>query len=196
MENLIEQLRLVASGAGADRRRDDRAGLLHALDRHCRGHHGRDHVLCCRRCRRSCRRSCSRRSRSRRARSTGDFVRPLAEHRDDQPLLNRRGARMVGRRVVIVEPIVNGRGKVQASAMARGLPKGRICRRAAKSKSSAAEGTIAEGARGRLSCARRPARFELAPPGPSRKRARARHSARGLHAAIMRAREMRTPDRP
>ncbi len=41
------------------------------------------------------------------------FVRPLAEQRNDQPLLNRRGARMVGRRVVIVEPIVNGRGKVK-----------------------------------------------------------------------------------
>jgi inner membrane protein len=41
------------------------------------------------------------------------FIRPLAEHRDDQPLLNRRGERMVGRRVVIVEPIVNGRGKVR-----------------------------------------------------------------------------------
>ena len=41
------------------------------------------------------------------------FVRPLAELRNDQPLLNRRGERMVGRRVVIVEPIVNGRGKVK-----------------------------------------------------------------------------------
>ena len=41
------------------------------------------------------------------------FVRPLAEIRNDEPLLNRRGARMVGRRVVIVEPIVNGRGKVK-----------------------------------------------------------------------------------
>ena len=41
------------------------------------------------------------------------FVRPLAELRNDQPLLNRRGERMVGRRVVIVEPIVNGRGKVE-----------------------------------------------------------------------------------
>jgi membrane protein implicated in regulation of membrane protease activity len=41
------------------------------------------------------------------------FLRPLAEHRDDQPLLNRRGQRMVGRRVVVVEPIVNGRGKVK-----------------------------------------------------------------------------------
>ncbi len=41
------------------------------------------------------------------------FVRPLAELRNDEPLLNRRGARMVGRRVVIVEPIVNGRGKVK-----------------------------------------------------------------------------------
>lgn len=41
------------------------------------------------------------------------FIRPLAEHRDDQPLLNRRGQRMVGRRVVVVEAIVNGRGKVK-----------------------------------------------------------------------------------
>jgi membrane protein implicated in regulation of membrane protease activity len=41
------------------------------------------------------------------------FVRPLAELRNDQPLLNRRGARMIGRRVVVVEPIVNGRGKVR-----------------------------------------------------------------------------------
>jgi membrane protein implicated in regulation of membrane protease activity len=41
------------------------------------------------------------------------FLRPLAEHRDDQPLLNRRGQRMVGRRVVVDEPIVNGRGKVK-----------------------------------------------------------------------------------
>ncbi len=40
------------------------------------------------------------------------FIRPLAEHRDDQPLLNRRGQRMVGRQVVVVEAIVNGRGKV------------------------------------------------------------------------------------
>jgi inner membrane protein len=41
------------------------------------------------------------------------FIRPIAEQRDDQPLLNRRGARMVGRRVVIVDAIVNGRGKVK-----------------------------------------------------------------------------------
>jgi hypothetical protein len=41
------------------------------------------------------------------------FVRPLAEQRNDQPLLNRRGERMVGRRVLVVEPIVNGRGKVK-----------------------------------------------------------------------------------
>ncbi len=41
------------------------------------------------------------------------FVRPLAETRDDQPLLNRRGARMVGRRVLVCEAIVNGRGKVK-----------------------------------------------------------------------------------
>jgi membrane protein implicated in regulation of membrane protease activity len=41
------------------------------------------------------------------------FIRPIAEQRDDEPLLNRRGARMVGRRVVVVDPIVNGRGKVR-----------------------------------------------------------------------------------
>ncbi|RYD14214.1 MAG: NfeD family protein [Lysobacteraceae bacterium] len=40
------------------------------------------------------------------------FVRPLAEQRNDQPLLNQRGQRMVGRRVLVVEAIVNGRGKV------------------------------------------------------------------------------------
>lgn len=31
----------------------------------------------------------------------------------DQPLLNRRGAQLVGRVVPLLEPIVNGRGKVQ-----------------------------------------------------------------------------------
>jgi membrane protein implicated in regulation of membrane protease activity len=41
------------------------------------------------------------------------LIRPLAEHRDDQPLLNRRGDKLVGQRVVVVEPIVNGRGKVR-----------------------------------------------------------------------------------
>jgi|SRR5690349_12807768 inner membrane protein len=40
------------------------------------------------------------------------FVRPLAEQRNDQPLLNQRGQRMIGRRVLVVEAIVNGRGKV------------------------------------------------------------------------------------
>lgn len=40
------------------------------------------------------------------------FIRPLAELRNDQPLLNRRGQRMVGRRVVVIEAITNGRGKV------------------------------------------------------------------------------------
>jgi membrane protein implicated in regulation of membrane protease activity len=41
------------------------------------------------------------------------FIRPLAELRDDQPLLNKRGAQLVGQRFVLVEPIVNGRGKVK-----------------------------------------------------------------------------------
>ena len=41
------------------------------------------------------------------------FLRPLAEQRDDQPLLNRRAAKLVGQRFVVVEPIVNGRGKVK-----------------------------------------------------------------------------------
>lgn len=40
------------------------------------------------------------------------YIRPLAERRNDQPLLNRRGQRMVGRRVLVCEAIVNGRGKV------------------------------------------------------------------------------------
>jgi membrane protein implicated in regulation of membrane protease activity len=41
------------------------------------------------------------------------FIRPLAEQRDDQPLLNRRGEKLVGQRFVVIEPIVNGRGKVR-----------------------------------------------------------------------------------
>ena len=41
------------------------------------------------------------------------FIRPLAEQRNDQPLLNRRGAKLVGQRFVVVEPIVNGRGKIK-----------------------------------------------------------------------------------
>jgi len=41
------------------------------------------------------------------------FIRPLAEQRDDQPLLNKRGAQMIGQRFVLSEAIVNGRGKVK-----------------------------------------------------------------------------------
>lgn len=41
------------------------------------------------------------------------LIRPVAEQRDDQPLLNRRGAQLVGRRFVLAEAIVNGRGKVK-----------------------------------------------------------------------------------
>lgn len=41
------------------------------------------------------------------------FIRPRAELRDDAPLLNRRGERMVGRRVLVCEDFVNGRGKVK-----------------------------------------------------------------------------------
>ncbi len=40
------------------------------------------------------------------------FIRPSTELRDDQPLLNRKGARMIGRQVVAIENFVNGRGKV------------------------------------------------------------------------------------
>lgn len=40
------------------------------------------------------------------------FIRPSAELRDDQPLLNRKGARMIGRQVIAIENFVNGRGKV------------------------------------------------------------------------------------
>jgi len=41
------------------------------------------------------------------------WIRPRAELRDDQPLLNRRGDRMIGRRLVVSESFVNGRGKVK-----------------------------------------------------------------------------------
>ncbi|MBX3690700.1 NfeD family protein [Dokdonella sp.] len=41
------------------------------------------------------------------------YIRPVAEQRDDQPLLNRRGDRMLGRRVLVAETFVNGRGKVR-----------------------------------------------------------------------------------
>jgi inner membrane protein len=41
------------------------------------------------------------------------YIRPSAELRDDQPLLNRKGDRMIGRRVTVVNAIVNGRGKVK-----------------------------------------------------------------------------------
>ncbi len=41
------------------------------------------------------------------------YIRPAAELRDDQPLLNRKGDRMIGRRVTIVDAIVNGRGKAK-----------------------------------------------------------------------------------
>ena len=41
------------------------------------------------------------------------FLRPLAEQRNDQPLLNRRGERMIGRQVLVSDAIVNGRGKVK-----------------------------------------------------------------------------------
>ncbi len=41
------------------------------------------------------------------------FIRPATELRDDQPLLNRKGDRMIGRRVLVAEAFVNGRGKVK-----------------------------------------------------------------------------------
>lgn len=41
------------------------------------------------------------------------FIRPSTELRDDQPLLNRKGERMIGRRVVVANTFVNGRGKVK-----------------------------------------------------------------------------------
>lgn len=41
------------------------------------------------------------------------LIRPLAELRDDQPLLNRRGAQLVGQRFILVDAIVNGRGRVK-----------------------------------------------------------------------------------
>lgn len=41
------------------------------------------------------------------------YIRPIAEQRNDQPLLNKRGAQLIGRRFVLAEAIVNGRGKVK-----------------------------------------------------------------------------------
>ena len=41
------------------------------------------------------------------------FLRPVAERRDDQPLLNRRGAQLVGQRFIVSDAIVNGRGKIR-----------------------------------------------------------------------------------
>ena len=41
------------------------------------------------------------------------FIRPLAEQRNDQPLLNRRGEKLIGQRFVLSDAIVNGRGKVK-----------------------------------------------------------------------------------
>lgn len=41
------------------------------------------------------------------------FIRPSAETRDDQPMLNRRSERMIGRRVLAATTFVNGRGKVR-----------------------------------------------------------------------------------
>lgn len=41
------------------------------------------------------------------------FIRPATELRDDQPLLNRKGERMIGRRVLATDVFVNGRGKVK-----------------------------------------------------------------------------------
>ncbi|HEY0179911.1 MAG TPA: NfeD family protein, partial [Dokdonella sp.] len=41
------------------------------------------------------------------------FLRPFAERRDDEPLLNRRAAQLVGQRFVLSQAIVNGRGRVK-----------------------------------------------------------------------------------
>lgn len=41
------------------------------------------------------------------------FVRPLAEGPSDQPLLNRRAEQFVGKRYVLDNAIVNGKGKVR-----------------------------------------------------------------------------------
>jgi membrane protein implicated in regulation of membrane protease activity len=41
------------------------------------------------------------------------YIRPAAEQRNDQPLLNRKADRMLGRRLIVVDSFVNGRGKVK-----------------------------------------------------------------------------------
>lgn len=40
------------------------------------------------------------------------FIRPLAEQRNDQPLLNQRGQQLVGRHFTLAAPIVDGRGRI------------------------------------------------------------------------------------
>lgn len=78
------------------------------------------------------------------------FVRPLAEQRDDQPLLNKRAAQLIGQRFVLVEAIVNGRGKVKVGdgtwlAQGEDLPAG------SEVQVTAVEGTtltVVAGARG------------------------------------------------
>lgn len=40
-------------------------------------------------------------------------IRPRAEKRDDQPLLNHRGAQLIGQIFQVSDAIVNGRGKVR-----------------------------------------------------------------------------------
>lgn len=40
-------------------------------------------------------------------------IRPRAERRNDQPLLNQRGAQLVGQHVQVADTIIHGRGKVR-----------------------------------------------------------------------------------
>jgi inner membrane protein len=41
------------------------------------------------------------------------FVRPLMDSSSEQPLLNRRGEQLIGKRYVLATPIINGHGKAR-----------------------------------------------------------------------------------
>ena len=107
------QLWLVAAGPAADRGRAGCAGLFPALDRPGALASWAWSCWSSRACRFSPRRCSSPLLSIAVCLVYWKFIRPAAELRDDQPLLNRKGDRMIGRRVTVVDAIVNGRGKVK-----------------------------------------------------------------------------------
>ena len=68
------------------------------------------------------------------------YIRPAAELRNDQPLLNRKGERMIGRRATVSAAIVNGRGKVRI-ADSVWLAEGEDCAEGAEVEVTGVHGT-------------------------------------------------------